>query len=128
MIREDVRTRAPMPMVALDVAPITVTDTAVAKLQEVMAAKGLAGAGLRVFVRGGGCSGLQYGMAFEAEGGDAEDHVFTAQGLTVFIDPISIEYLQGADIDYVESLMGGGFKIENPNAQRSCGCGSSFSV
>jgi iron-sulfur cluster assembly protein len=113
-------------MVAVDVAPITVSVTAAGKLREVMAAKGLEGAGLRVFVRGGGCSGLQYGMAFETEGGEAEDHVFSAAGLTVFVDPISIEYLQGADIDYVESLMGGGFKIENPNAMSSCGCGHSF--
>lgn len=126
MIREDVSTRVPLPMVVDDVAPITVTETAAAKLQEVMAAKGLAGAGLRVFVRGGGCSGLQYGMAFEAEGGDVEDLVFTAQGLTVFVDPVSIEYLQGAHVDYVESLMGGGFKIDNPNAMSSCGCGHSF--
>jgi iron-sulfur cluster assembly accessory protein len=124
MIREDVITLKQH--VVVDAAPINVTDSAAGKLKEVMAAKGLAEAGLRVFVSGGGCSGLQYGMAFEAEGGDPDDLTFNAQGLTLFVDPISIQYLEGANIDYVESLMGGGFKIENPNAVSSCGCGTSF--
>jgi len=124
MIREDTLT---MPsFVVHEATPITVTETAVAKLREVMSAKGIDGAGLRVFVRGGGCSGFQYGMAFETEGGEPDDVQFTAAGLTVFVDPISIDYVQGANIDYVDSLMGGGFKIDNPNAVSSCGCGSSF--
>ncbi len=124
MIREDIPTL--MPQVVYDAVPVAVTDGAAAKLKEVMAAKGLAGAALRVFVTGGGCSGLQYGMAFDADGGEADDLKFDTQGLTVLVDPISIQYLEGAHIDFVDSLMGGGFKIENPNAVSSCGCGHSF--
>jgi iron-sulfur cluster assembly protein len=91
-----------------------------------MAAKNLGAAGLRVFVRGGGCSGLQYGVAFETAPAEAEDLCFEIEGLKVLMDPISAEYLQGAHIDYVDNLMGGGFKIDNPNAASSCGCGTSF--
>jgi iron-sulfur cluster assembly accessory protein len=91
----------------------------------VRAQKNLPEAGLRVFVSGGGCSGLQYGMAFETTG-EEDDVVFESAGVPVFVDPVSIMYLQGATIDYADSLMGGGFKIENPNAVSSCGCGSSF--
>ncbi len=80
---------------------------------------------LRVFVAGGGCSGLQYGMTFDDEmhPGDTE---FEVNGLKVRVDPMSARYVGGANIDYQDSLMGGGFKIENPNAVSSCGCGSSF--
>ena len=106
-------------------APITLSASAAQKLLEVREQKGLATAGLRVFVSGGGCSGLQYGMAFETEG-EADDVVFDSQGVSVYVDPVSITYLQGATIDFVDSLMGGGFKIENPNAVSSCGCGHSF--
>jgi len=74
---------------------------------------------------GGGCSGMQYGMALEAEARDY-DHVIEQDGVKIFIDPTSMMYLEGATIDYVDSIMGGGFKIENPNAVTSCGCGSSF--
>jgi iron-sulfur cluster assembly protein len=81
--------------------------------------------GLRVFVAGGGCSGLQYGMAFEAQARDF-DTVIDQNGVKLFIDPTSMMYLSGANIDYIDSLMGGGFKIENPNAVSACGCGSSF--
>ena len=96
-----------------------------AKLSELMAAKGIGSHGLRVFVSGGGCSGLQYGMAFEAAPRDF-DTVIDQQGVKLFIDPTSLMYLSGATIDYVDSLMGAGFKIENPNAVAACGCGSSF--
>ena len=85
----------------------------------------MADAGLRVFVSGGGCSGLQYGMAFETSG-EADDVIFESEGVRVYVDPVSLMYLQGASIDFVDSLMGGGFKIENPNAVASCGCGHSF--
>lgn len=124
MIREDLSLQTPV--LHAIAAPITITQTAAAKLREVMQSKKLDDAGLRVFVSGGGCSGLQYGMAFETQGGEADDMVFEAHGLQVYLDAISLPYLQGANIDYVDSLMGGGFKIENPNAQSSCGCGSSF--
>jgi iron-sulfur cluster assembly protein len=123
MIREDVTRVVPTaPRIA---SPVTLTPAAAAKLIEVRDQKGLAEAGLRVFVSGGGCSGLQYGMAFETEG-EADDIVFESEGVPVYVDPVSIAYLEGASIDYVDSLMGGGFKIENPNAVSSCGCGHSF--
>lgn len=125
MIREEIPLLSPEKVVVS--TPIHVSPAAVAKLREVIASKDLGeGAGLRVFVSGGGCSGLQYGMAFETEGGDAEDVTFEASGLKVFVDPVSIQYLEGANIDFVDSLMGGGFKIENPQAASSCGCGTSF--
>ncbi|MBK7779290.1 MAG: HesB/IscA family protein [Anaerolineae bacterium] len=124
MIREDITLKTHvLPTI---VAPIAISEAAAAKLSEVMRAKDLGDAGLRVFVSGGGCSGLQYGMAFETAGGEADDMVFEAHGLQVYVDPVSGPYLQGTTIDYVDSLMGGGFKIENPNAVSSCGCGSSF--
>jgi len=126
MIREDVAPTTPVtPMTATEVAPISLTPAAAAKLQEVQVQKGLADAGLRVFVSGGGCSGLQYGMAFETDG-ESDDITFESAGVRVFVDPVSVLYLQGATIDYEDSLMGGGFKIENPNAVSSCGCGHSF--
>lgn len=96
-----------------------------AKLSELMAAKNIQSHGLRVFVSGGGCSGLQYGMAFEAAPRDF-DTVIDQAGVKLFVDPTSLMYLSGATIDYVDSLMGAGFKIENPNAVAACGCGSSF--
>ncbi|GAC1360225.1 MAG: iron-sulfur cluster insertion protein ErpA [Herpetosiphon sp.] len=104
---------------------ITVTPSAAVKLRTLMDEKQMAGHALRVFVAGGGCSGLQYGMTFDNEThvGDTE---FDAAGLPVRIDPISAKYIMGAHIDYTDSLMGGGFKIDNPNAVASCGCGSSF--
>jgi iron-sulfur cluster assembly protein len=81
--------------------------------------------GLRVFVAGGGCSGMQYGMALEAEARDY-DHIIEVDGVKVYVDPTSMMYLNNATIDYVDSIMGGGFKVENPNAASSCGCGTSF--
>jgi iron-sulfur cluster assembly protein len=124
MIKEQVE--APPQFATSEWTPVELTPTAVEKLREVMSSKGLAEAGLRVFVSGGGCSGLQYGMAFETGSGEEDDHVFTSAGVIVFVDPVSIGYLQGARIDFEDSLMGGGFKIENPNAVSSCGCGHSF--
>jgi len=103
---------------------IDVTPIAVEKLENLFEEKGVPNYGLRVFVSGGGCSGLQYGMAFEEKAQDG-DQVFEKEGLTVFIDPISFPYLTGAKIDYVDSPMGGGFNIENPNAASTCGCGQS---
>jgi len=80
---------------------------------------------LRVFVSGGGCSGMQYGMAFEEQPKDF-DQVVEVDGVRLVIDPTSLMYLQGATIDFIDSLMGGGFRIDNPNAVSSCGCGHSF--
>ena len=104
-------------------AAITLTVAAADKLLGIMDEKGLREThALRVFVGGGGCSGLQYGMTFDGEPGE-NDLVFEQQGLRVLIDSQSLPYLDGANIDYVDSPMGGGFHIENPNAVSSCGCG-----
>lgn len=124
MIREDTAPAVQAPTF-VTVSPVSLSDTAAGKLAEVMAQKGLADAALRVFVSGGGCSGLQYGMAFDTEMDEA-DSVFESAGVKVVVDSVSLPYLQGATIDFSESLMGGGFKIENPNAVSSCGCGHSF--
>jgi iron-sulfur cluster assembly protein len=80
---------------------------------------------LRVFISGGGCSGFQYGMALEGESRET-DFKFSQHGVNVVVDEVSMDYLRGARIDYIEDIMGSGFKIENPNAVASCGCGSSF--
>ncbi len=104
---------------------ITLTSSAAEHLHKVMTDKGLESHALRVFVSGGGCSGLSYGMTF-AEGPEMGDQIFEMDSVKVVVDPGSIQYLSGAEIDYVDSLMGGGFRIENPNAVRSCACGSSF--
>ena len=104
---------------------INLTSAAADKLQDIMTEKGITDHALRVFVSGGGCSGLSYGMTF-AEGPDIGDQTFDMNGVQVVVDPGSIMYLDGAEIDYIDSLMGGGFRIENPNAVQSCACGSSF--
>lgn len=104
---------------------VVLTEAAGATVRNLLIQKNVPDYGLRVFVAGGGCSGMQYGMALEAEARDY-DHVIEKDGVKIFIDPTSMMYLEGATIDYVDSIMGGGFKIENPNAVTSCGCGSSF--
>ena len=104
---------------------VTLTGTAAQRVKRLLTEKGLDGYGLRVFVGGGGCSGLQYGMAFENEETES-DFVMSVDGVKVMVDSMSSQYLMGATVDYVDNLMGGGFKIENPNAQSSCGCGHSF--
>ncbi|MDM8519913.1 iron-sulfur cluster assembly accessory protein [Anaerolineales bacterium HSG6] len=104
---------------------ITLTQPAVEQLSKIMTEKEITNHSLRVFVSGGGCSGLSYGMTF-AEGAEMGDQTFEANGVKVVVDPGSIQYLDGAQIDYIDSLMGGGFRIENPQAVRSCSCGSSF--
>ena len=104
---------------------INVTDSAGEMVKNLLISKNVPDYGLRVFVSGGGCSGLQYGMALEAES-RPYDHVIEKEGYKIFIDPTSMMYLDQATIDYQDSIMGGGFKIENPNAAASCGCGTSF--
>jgi iron-sulfur cluster assembly protein len=103
---------------------ITLTDKAANRLKEIIAAKG-ENLALRVMVRPGGCSGYEYGMALERNP-RPEDNVTEMDGLKVVVDPRSIALLDGASIDFVDSLMGGGFAINNPNASSSCGCGQSF--
>ena len=109
----------------MDSMTVSITDTAANRISRLLMEKGRTGYGLRVFVGGGGCSGLQYGMAFENESQDG-DTVLDYKGVKVMIDSMSAQYLSGASIDYVDNVMGGGFKIENPNAASSCGCGHSF--
>ena len=104
---------------------ITVTDVAAQKIQELLAERGEEYA-LRVFVAGGGCSGLQYGMAFETNIQEYDAIVPMETGGRIVVDPTSLMYVRGANIDFVDSLMGGGFRIDNPNAVSSCGCGTSF--
>ena len=105
---------------------ITMTAAAAEKLSGILDQKGMLDThGLRVFVKGGGCGGMQYGMTFEDTTREG-DEVYTQHNLKIFVDPTSLFYINGAVIDYVDNLMGGGFHIENPNAVSSCGCGSSF--
>lgn len=104
---------------------VALTPLAADKIRGLLDAKGLPDYGLRVFVQGGGCSGLSYGMAFVYKQKAAYE-IIEQNGVQLFVDQISAMYLGGSVIDYTESLMGGGFKIENPNAISSCGCGHSF--
>jgi iron-sulfur cluster assembly protein len=104
---------------------VTLLPAASAKLREILISRNMLDHSLRVFVSGGGCSGMQYGMAIEKEIGEF-DTVFEHDGIKVVIDPTSMSYLSGATIDYIDNLMGGGFRIDNPNAVSSCGCGHSF--
>ena len=106
-------------------AALTVTASAVSIIKDLLKQRDIPEHALRVFVTGGGCSGLQYGMAFQ-EQPEAGDTVVQADGVRLLVDPTSIMYLRGATIDYVDSLIGGGFRIDNPNAASSCGCGHSF--
>lgn len=104
---------------------ITLTDAAAGQIKGLLDQQEKPDARLRVFVAGGGCSGFQYGMSLEEEAmeGDTE---FAVNGVNVIVDPRSAMYIEGAHVDYVDSLMGGGFKIDNPNAASTCGCGTSF--
>jgi iron-sulfur cluster assembly protein len=104
---------------------ITLTEGAEVQLKNLMTEQELSDLGLRVFVAPGGCSGFQYGMRFE----DTEmegDAIEQRGGIRLYVDEFSAQYLEGAEIDYVDELMGGGFTIQNPNAISSCGCGQSF--
>lgn len=105
---------------------ITVTLAALAMIRSLLQERNIPDYALRVFVSGGGCSGLQYGMAFEQAPRDF-DSLVEFDDVKLVIDPASLVYLQGASIDYVDSLMGGGFRIDNPNAVSTCGCGQSHS-
>ena len=106
---------------------IQLTETAVGKVREILATQEPKPSGLRIAVVGGGCSGFSYSMAFENSPG-LLDKTLNYDGLKVFIDQASLLYLDGAEVDYVESIEGSGFKFNNPNTKSTCGCGSSFSV
>ena len=106
---------------------INVSALAATKIAELLAEENKQESGLRVFVQGGGCSGFQYGLMIEEAPGET-DQVFTSNGVKLFVDPISIRYLKGAEVDFVDNVAGGGFTIRNPNAVSTCGCGHSFTT
>jgi iron-sulfur cluster assembly accessory protein len=104
---------------------VSLTDAAASKLQELTKEEANPDIGLRVYVYSGGCSGFRYGMMLE-DAPTPEDNVLNANGIKVYVDGQSIDLLQGSQIDYVDTLMGAGFTVNNPNAVAACGCGSSF--
>ncbi len=104
---------------------ITLTEAAVGRVRRLIEERNLKGYALRVFVSGGGCSGQQYGMALDGAPRET-DRRFSFEDVEVVVDPLSLDYLSGVTIDYNDDLMGGGFRIENPNAVATCGCGHSF--
>lgn len=106
---------------------IIVSDEAAEKIRSLLQRDGVSDRGLRVAVRGGGCSGFQYKLEFEEEAGDM-DQVIESNGVRIFVDPKSSLYLNGVILRYDDGLMGAGFQVENPNARTTCGCGESFSV
>jgi iron-sulfur cluster assembly accessory protein len=106
---------------------VTLTDIAAQKVRDFMQGQSAEGEiGLRVGVRGGGCSGFQYALALDEQRDD--DHVFDSSGIRVLVDPASLRYVSGSTVDFTESFMGSGFEVSNPNVVSSCGCGSSFRV
>ena len=106
---------------------ITITESALAKIADILAEENNPNIKLRTFVQGGGCSGFNYGFTLDEEQNE-DDFVIEKPGVVVVVDALSMNYLQGATIDYKEELMGSQFVINNPNATTTCGCGSSFSV
>ena len=107
--------------------PITLTDQAASKIKELLGAQDDASEqALRVAVRGGGCSGFQYALAFDKRKDD--DHVFEHDGVNVVVDKSSMQFVFGSEVDYVDGLQGAGFAVNNPNVEAACGCGSSFTV
>lgn len=112
---------------ALPSAPLQFTPAAAAKVRELVAEEGNAALKLRAYIQGGGCSGFQYGFEFD-EGQNEDDIAIVTDGATLLVDPLSLQYLIGAQVDYSESLAGAQFVIRNPNAKTTCGCGSSFTV
>jgi len=104
---------------------ISLTKDAANQLQHMLEQKDLPGHGLRIFVQGGGCAGLQYGMLYEDKAQEG-DTVLDVEGVRLFVDALSATYLKGACIDYQETALGTGFRVDNPNAVASCACGSSF--
>jgi iron-sulfur cluster assembly protein len=106
---------------------VTLTEKAIGKVKEILDTQDPKPAGLRIAVVGGGCSGFSYSMAFENTP-NMLDKTYSYDGLKVFVDQASMLYLEGAEVDYVETLEGSGFKFSNPNVKSTCGCGSSFNA
>ncbi len=105
---------------------ITLTDVAVEKVNELLKTEKAEGKALRIFVEAGGCSGFSYGFTFDEKTPD--DQAWPYNGFELVVDPFSLSYVDGANVDFIDGLHGAGFKIENPNSKGSCGCGSSFNV
>ncbi|MFO1507309.1 MAG: iron-sulfur cluster insertion protein ErpA [Lysobacterales bacterium] len=108
-------------------APVAITAAAAGKVRELIAEEGNPALMLRVYISGGGCSGFQYGFTFDEQRAD-DDLAIEADGVILLVDPLSLQYLGGAEVDYAESLSGARFVIRNPNARTTCGCGSSFAA
>jgi len=106
---------------------VTVKENAIKKIKEILAEENNPNINLRIFVQGGGCSGFQYGFTLDESVTD-DDFVLDLDGVKLLVDSMSNQYLEGAEVDYTESLAGSQFAIRNPNAQSTCGCGSSFAV
>ena len=126
-VQAGVAARADDANAAGDAAVIVFTDNAARKVKTLMDEEGNPNLKLRVFISGGGCSGFQYGFTFDDEQAD-DDTALQKMGVTVVIDPMSLQYLVGAEIDYKEGFQGSQFVIRNPNVTSTCGCGSSFAV
>ena len=107
--------------------PLDFSAAAAAKVRELIAEEGNPALKLRVYIQGGGCSGFQYGFEFDEQQGE-DDLAVVTDAVTLLVDPLSLQYLMGAEVDYSESLQGAQFVIRNPNAKTTCGCGSSFTV
>ncbi|MEO8874881.1 MAG: iron-sulfur cluster insertion protein ErpA [Polyangiaceae bacterium] len=106
---------------------ITITEKAAAKVKDIASSEALEGQGLRLRVIGGGCAGFSYDLYFEDKMGEMDEE-FESNGVKLFVDPLSFQYLEDTEIDYVEGAHGSGFKFNNPNTKGTCGCGSSFSA
>jgi len=110
------------------VSDISLSERAASELQGMLVDNNKPDAALRVWVAGGGCSGLSYGMALDENPAEESDKVMSDKGVKIYVDELSLRYMVGAVVDYVDDVLGGGFKIDNPKAVKSCGCGSSFST
>ncbi len=127
MVSVNISTDFGKPLNPVASADLKFSDAAASKVKTLIEEEGNPRLNLRVFVQGGGCSGFQYGFTFDEKVND-EDLVIEKNGVSMVIDPMSLEYLSGAEVDYQESLEGSMFVVNNPNATTTCGCGSSFSV
>ena len=125
MIETQPQTPQTLPIAPIETPLVRLSDAAATKLRELTKDETDPNVGLRVYVYSGGCSGYRYGMMLEDQPG-ADDVRVESQGITVYVDPQSTELLQGSEIDYLDTLMGAGFTVNNPNAVSGCGCGSSF--
>jgi iron-sulfur cluster insertion protein len=126
-MEHDLSTAIPAPDYQSLHRPLEFSAAAAAKVRELIAEEGNPALKLRVYIQGGGCSGFQYGFEFDEQQGE-DDLGIVTDDITLVVDPLSLQYLMGAEVDYTESLHGAQFVIRNPNAKSTCGCGSSFTV